>query len=227
MIKLLILDLDGTLIDAKELHFKALNEALRFWNSQQNNPIPNLEISEEDKENYEARRTIDKLNRLSGDKGLPIEAHTEINTLKQRFTYDYIDDLIKLEDYKKQRLILSYLHNKYQIHCATNCKINSARLMLAQSGLLQYIDYLLPGDYVTKPKPHPLCFLQCMVIAEVEPREVLIIEDSPVGLMAASKSGAYVMKVDTPFSYSLEDILLKIEQAEHSEFWDDFKQDFK
>ena len=59
MNKLIIFDLDGVLLEAKEIHFKALNSALEEIN-------PELVISwEEHLRSYDGLKTYDKLKLLS------------------------------------------------------------------------------------------------------------------------------------------------------------------
>ena len=68
-IKLIIFDLDGVLVEAKNIHYDALNDALGddykiSWNE-------HLSI-------YDGLKTNQKLEMLSDKKGLPIELHNEI-----------------------------------------------------------------------------------------------------------------------------------------------------
>jgi beta-phosphoglucomutase-like phosphatase (HAD superfamily) len=76
--RLFIFDLDGTLVDSKEIHFDALNEALKEIH-------PKYVISKEDQENlFEGLPTKEKLNMLSEYKNLPSEFHDQISKSKQR-----------------------------------------------------------------------------------------------------------------------------------------------
>ena len=62
MIKLVLFDLDGVLIDAKKIHYEALNEALG----------KQYAISEKEHTNlYDGRKTFEKLKLLTEQKGLP------------------------------------------------------------------------------------------------------------------------------------------------------------
>tara|TARA_R100001377_G_scaffold16140_1_gene8203 strand:+ start:183 stop:437 length:255 start_codon:yes stop_codon:yes gene_type:complete len=69
IIKLVIFDLDGVLVEAKNIHYKALNEALGkkyaiSWN--------------EHLSTYDGLKTNQKLNMLSSKKGLPTKLHPDI-----------------------------------------------------------------------------------------------------------------------------------------------------
>ena len=77
MIKLIIFDLDGVLVDARELHYEALNRAL-------GNIDDEFMISrEEHLSTYDGLPTTKKLNLLSEEKGLDRSLHQEIWEDKQ------------------------------------------------------------------------------------------------------------------------------------------------
>ena len=74
-IKLIIFDLDGVLVEAKNIHYKALNEALGneyaiSWN--------------EHLSTYDGLKTVQKLQMLTERKGLPQDTHQEVWERKQK-----------------------------------------------------------------------------------------------------------------------------------------------
>ena len=71
MIKLVIFDLDGVLVDARELHYDALNRALSSLD-------PKYAIQrDEHLSTYDGLPTTKKLNMLTKNKGLPKDMHNE------------------------------------------------------------------------------------------------------------------------------------------------------
>ena len=67
MIKAVIFDMDGVLIDAREWHYEALNRALRLFG---------MEISRTDHlTTFDGLPTRRKLEMLSSTNGLPVELH--------------------------------------------------------------------------------------------------------------------------------------------------------
>jgi beta-phosphoglucomutase-like phosphatase (HAD superfamily) len=69
MIKLIIFDLDGVLVEAKNLHYEALNKALG----------KEYAISwKEHLSKYDGLKTNQKLEMLTKEKGLPTELHSQV-----------------------------------------------------------------------------------------------------------------------------------------------------
>lgn len=68
---------------------------------------------------------------------------------------------------------------------------NVMRYLKLDSG----IDGIISGDDVPQSKPNPECFLRAMEIEGATPAETIIFEDSAVGLEAAERSGASVVKI--------------------------------
>ena len=81
-IKAILFDMDGVLIDAKDWHYEALNEALSLFG---------CEISLYDHlVTFDGLPTRDKLNMLSDLGKLPKDLHPIINTMKQKHTMKMI-----------------------------------------------------------------------------------------------------------------------------------------
>lgn len=81
-IKAVIFDMDGVLIEAKDWHYEALNQALGLFG---------LEITRhEHLTTYDGLPTKDKLIMLSRDKGLSPALHDFINEMKQQYTMDMV-----------------------------------------------------------------------------------------------------------------------------------------
>lgn len=82
MIKAVLFDMDGVLIDAKEWHYETLNDALALLG---------LNISRtEHLAVYDGLPTRKKLEMLTKTRGLPPRLHDFLNTLKQKMTYQVI-----------------------------------------------------------------------------------------------------------------------------------------
>ena len=186
MIKLVIFDLDGVLVDARELHYEALNRALAGLG---------FTISrDEHLSTYDGLPTTKKLELLTENKGLQKENYDLIWKKKQEFTSLIINEEMTYDE--RLRGILSKLKSQgYTICVASNSIRESVKMMLIRKGLLEYIDFFYSNQDVNKPKPSSEIYLKCMIKAGFNPDETVIVEDSHIGRKAAQSSGATLCAV--------------------------------
>jgi len=187
MIKLIIFDLDGVLVDARELHYNALNKALESIDKKFIIP------RDEHLSTYDGLSTTKKLNLLSENKKLPKELHDSVWRLKQEKTRQIIDGFSI--DSRIQGILRSLKSEGYMIACATNSIRETAKLQLIRKGFFEYIDFMYSNQDVTNPKPNSEIYLRCMLRAQVNPNETLIIEDSHIGRKGAIASGGVLCGV--------------------------------
>ena len=103
MIKSILFDLDGVLIEAKEIHYKTLNQAITEVVGEEYNISYQEHLSI-----YDGLKTNDKLDLLSQRKGLPSQSHKQIWLRKQELT---VDELVRLRPNEKLISVFSSLKN--------------------------------------------------------------------------------------------------------------------
>jgi dTDP-glucose pyrophosphorylase len=84
--------------------------------------------------------------------------------------------------------------------------------MLAKIGIIEYMDLIISNEDVKNSKPHPEMYWKAMSMMSVLPDECLIVEDSPHGLLAASRSRANVLRVDNPSDLTFDKIQNKLKE---------------
>lgn len=201
MIKLVIFDLDGVLVNAKEIHYEALNKALDLVDSR-------YEISRaEHITTYDGLPTKAKLKMLTERKGLPEEYYEQIFRDKQDFTYI---GFRALKEDPNLIHIFNVLKNVYGVKIAVAS--NSIRMTIETAidalGVRPFVDIVYSNEDVVNPKPNPEMFLRCMVDASASPTSTLILEDSPHGRHAVDRSGAILCPVNNPSEVTV-DLLTK------------------
>ena len=124
MKKLIIFDLDGVLIDTKDIHYQALNEALERVGSE-------YVISHSEHISlYDGLSTNEKLYMLSNKKLLPHSRHEQIWTEKQKITKSKLDNV---QQSSKLIDIFKYLESKgYLIACCSNSIRKTVYQILSQ-----------------------------------------------------------------------------------------------
>jgi HAD superfamily hydrolase (TIGR01509 family) len=204
VIKFIVFDLDGVLVEAKEIHYNTLNQALKEVGDE-------YVITEaEHLSTYDGLKTNQKLDMLTKAKGLPKDVHEQVWNRKQHLTIEAISQLqtnhVLVSVFKELR------DRGYQLACASNSIRRSVLVMLSKIGLIEYMDLIISNEDVKNSKPHPEMYWKAMSMMGVLPEETLIVEDSPHGLLAASRSRANVLRVDNPYDLTIEKITKKLNE---------------
>lgn len=203
VIKAVIFDMDGVLIDAKEWHYEALNKSLN---------ILGYSISRYDHlVLYDGLPTKQKLEMLSKERGLPKKLHTFINTVKQKYTMELVHSNCK-PIFQHEYALSKLKSNGYKIACASNSIRNSIDIMLKKSDLYDYMDIIYSAEDVVNPKPDPEIYIKSIESLKLKPNNCLILEDNEHGILAAKASGAHVLVIKNIDEVNLQNIEEKIKE---------------
>lgn len=204
--KLVIFDLDGVLIDSRELHYEALNNALIKIGSEY------VINREEHLSTYDGLNTTKKLEMLSEKKGLDRKYFDQVWKDKQNATFDLIR---KFPINHTAKYIISQLKIKgWKVAVASNSIRETVRIALNAIGILDQIDYIVSNQDVHFPKPFPEMYWRCMIALECLPKNTIIVEDSHIGRQGAIDSGAILYPVENTNDLNGLKFIEKIEQFE-------------
>lgn len=193
--ELIIFDLDGVLVDACEWHRLALNAALR--------DVCNYEIPlDEHYSTFNGIPTRAKLDILNGYGIVLPEQNASIDALKQQKTVEIINALATPRTEKMDLLQFLRARNML-IACYTNSIRHTTELMLRKTGILNMFHKIITNQDVEYPKPSPEGYIRCMNELQVPASKCAIVEDSPIGIQAATLSGATVIAVRGPEEVTL------------------------
>jgi len=203
MIKAIIFDLDGVLVDAREIHYESLNNAL----ARHNYTI----TREEHLSTFDGLSTKKKLAMLTEKKGLSPELYEDIWRGKQEETFNV---LRKLEpDHRIIEVLKRLKESGLKVIVCSNSIRESTKLMLLKKGFMEYIDFFLSNEETVDPKPSPEIYLRAMVKLRLKPNECLIVEDSHIGRQAAFDSGGHLCGVEDSSGVTYERIINTIDKA--------------
>jgi len=204
MIKLIIFDLDGVLVEAKNIHYETLNTALGLVDEK-------YVISWDDHlSTFDGLKTNQKLNMLTNERGLPTNKHKFIWDEKQKLTLKSLHSLpqsIELQDTFAQ-----LVEDGYKIACCSNSIRKTVLTVLSKLGIIEYFDLIISNEDVDNSKPHPEMYWKAISSIGVLPEETLIVEDSPHGLLAASRSKSHILRVLSPKNVTYKNINNKIKE---------------
>ena len=201
--KLVIFDLDGVLVEAKNIHYDALNQALG----------DDYAISwKEHLSTYDGLKTFQKLDMLTERKGLPTEIHKQIWESKQKLTLQMLKKLQPNQNL--QQLMNALVDEGYKISVCSNSIRKTVLTVLSKLGLMEYMDYIISNEDVQNSKPHPEMYWRAISKMGCLPEETFIVEDSPYGLLAAARSKAHVLRVKNPTEVTYTNIFKKLTEIE-------------
>ena len=197
MIKVIIFDLDGVLVNTKIIHYEALNLALEKFKYRKISINDHVKI-------FDGLPTSKKLELLNKKGILPKKNFFLINSYKQKITSKILRSKIKKN--KKLINLFKFLKKNYKIAIATNAVNSTLKICLDQLGLKKYVDYKLSNEDINYPKPNPEIYLRIFLKFGIYPSEALIFEDSHYGREAAISSGAQLYPIKTTSDINLKSI---------------------
>ena len=200
--KLIVFDLDGVLVEAKNIHFDALNKALGEYAISWNEHLST----------YDGLKTSQKLDMLTKNKGLPVENHQQIWETKQQITLQMLGEI--QPSIELQSVMSKLVQEGYKLAVASNSIRKTVITVLAKLGIVEYMDLIISNEDVVNSKPHPEMYWTVMSKMKCLPEETLIIEDSPYGLLAAARSKSYILRVKNPQEVTYLNIFNKLKEIE-------------
>jgi HAD superfamily hydrolase (TIGR01509 family) len=179
--KSIIFDLDGTLVDAKELHHAGFEWAVQ----QQKDFI----LNETYRVMLEGLPTLNKVERLNS-MGFNLDPDL-VYQQKQSHTNRNLDSLEWNPEIPE---LLEQLSERYNLGLASNARSRFVFNVVELMGL-HCFDIILTANYAPMHlrKPNPWMFTEVMRLLDSAPKDTIILEDSPTGLAAAEASGAAIV----------------------------------
>jgi len=184
-----IFDLDGTLVDSMPAHFAAWTEALSQFN------VPKDVFPEDVFYSMGGRPTKDIVVELNGEFGLNMDP-ADVAIAKREAFLSMIEKVELNED------VVNYarsLRGKVPMAIATGGTRVVAEKTLQAVGISDLFDEVVTANDVECGKPAPDIFIEAANRLEVDPKECLVLEDAPAGIMAAQNAGMDVVTVPVPF----------------------------
>ena len=185
MIKLVIFDVDGTLVDSESIYVKAA--------------IKNMEVN-----GYNIPMSV-----IMGIIGQNRVASRKLIESSQDESFDY-DKYIK--DYEKIRS--EFIKNeplklkKGALNILNYCKEHNIKIAIATStyrekqvkiltnlGIIYYFDYMVFGDEIKNSKPAPDIYLKVYEHYNLDKDEMIIYEDSNNGILSGYNAGIKVVYI--------------------------------
>ena len=179
MIKAVIFDVDGTLLDTERIYVQAWQEAGKALGFD----IPDSVML---RTRAISRVESKKIFTEALGESFPYEKTFEIRTTIAEELIHSKKDLLRpgvlpTLDYLRDR--------KIPIAVASSTKLDKTVDHLEHAGLLSRFQVVVGGDMVPVTKPNPDIFLLAASMLGVSPENCLVVEDTPAGIQAAAAAG--------------------------------------
>ncbi|HPA63365.1 MAG TPA: beta-phosphoglucomutase family hydrolase [Spirochaetota bacterium] len=174
--KALIFDIDGTLVDTMEIHYKAWEKMF----AQQGFNYPREVFYE--LAGIPTYKIVPILNERFNLKLDPEETMNE----KEKY---FMELFGAVKEIKVVSDIARKYHGVLPMSLGTGGRKDIAQMTMETVGLSKYFNIMVAADDVIHHKPAPDTFLKCAELMGVEPRFCQVFEDGELGLQAARTAG--------------------------------------
>lgn len=175
MIKAIIFDMDGLMIDSERVTFECYQERLKDMNLTMDEEFYKTLLGKPIKGIYQ--RFYDVYGNDFPIENVIQDVH---QLMAERFETEGVPvkkGLVKLLHYLKD--------NNYKTIVATSSNRDRVDKILAQAKITEFFDDSICGDEVTKGKPNPEVFLKSCQKLGVNVDEAIVLEDSEAGIQAS------------------------------------------
>ena len=183
MIKAIIFDMDGLMIDSERVTFECYQEILKGMNLTMDEEFYKTLLGKPLKGIYQ--RFYDVYGNDFPIEDVIKDVH---DLMAKRFETEGVPIKTGLKS------LLEYLkENNYKTIVATSSNRDRVDTILSQAQITDYFDDSICGDEVTKGKPNPEVFLKSCQKLGVNVDEAIVLEDSEAGIQASYDAGIKVI----------------------------------
>ena len=186
MIRAILWDNDGVLVDTEGLYFQAGHEVLA---------TQGVELTHKDF----AEQSLKK--GLSIFDFLPVQDAELIERLRLKRNARYsalLANGVQIVDGVVETLETFY--GRVQMGIVTGSRRDHFDIVHAQTNLLPFFDFVLAREDYEEAKPHPDAYLTAMRLHGLQPDDCVVVEDSERGCVAAAAAGLRVLAVPNALS---------------------------
>ncbi|MCB4808412.1 HAD family phosphatase [Tamlana sp. 62-3] len=188
MLKAVIFDMDGVIIDSEPLHYKAYH---RMFND------VGIKVSSQLYESFTGQSTLNVCKRLCDTFSLKEAPETlvKIKRKHHKYIFENDDDLQLISGVLDA--IKDYHKNGLKLVLASSASMKSIELVFKRFNLDPFFSAKFSGADLKQSKPHPEIFIKAAQSTGFTNEECVVIEDSTNGIKAANAAGIFCVGYDS------------------------------
>lgn len=203
MLKAVIFDMDGVIIDSEPLHHKAYHKMFEDVG---------VKVSNELYDSFTGKATLPICQQLCSIFNLEEAPETLVQLKRKHFKFLFDNDTsFKLIDGVLE-LIQDYHKNGLTLVLASSASMPNINRIFERFELNQYFKTKLSGADLKASKPHPEIFINAAKASGFSNKECIVIEDSTNGIKAANGAEIFCVGYDSYHSknqdYSTADLVV-------------------
>lgn len=203
MLKAVLFDMDGVIVDTEPLHRKAYFKMFEEIG---------INVSEALYTSFTGQSTLEICQTLVDTFALAQTPQTLVAVKRKHFKYLFENDTSLQLLPGVLDLIKDYHQNGITLVLASSASIDNIKRIFTRFNLDPYFVAKLSGADLAKSKPHPEIFLKAAEAAGQPTTNCMVIEDSTNGIKAAKAAGIYCVAYNSKHShdqdYSLADLVV-------------------
>jgi HAD superfamily hydrolase (TIGR01509 family) len=192
MIKAVIFDMDGTLLNSEELWFSSARDILKKYNAA---------LTEREYRAWVGRDETPLLHEKAAAGGYKADGRA-LSAERAELVLDTVYDYPMKADENLMKLIPELKGKGIRIGLATGTRSIVTVAFLQKLEIKEVFDAIITSTDVTNKKPDPETYFACAKALEVSPEECLVFEDSSTGVESAKAAGMICIAVPTNLSIS-------------------------
>ena len=196
MIKTVIFDMDGVIINSEPLHQKAYQMMFKEFN---------LNVSDELYSSFTGMATYPICEKLCAVFSLNYTSKLLVESKRKHFKSLF-------ENGHEFKLIQHYKQNGITLVLASSASMANINMIFKKFSLDQYFKAKISGADLKASKPHPEIFEKASKLSGHPKNKCLVIEDATNGIIAAKSAGIFCVAFDGGHSknqdYSKADIVI-------------------
>ena len=185
MIKAVIFDLDGLLIDTEIVAYDIYQDILREYGKSFSIDFY--------AEHYSGKTELHNFTDIIKRFDIPLTYEEGLQIIQKK-EIEYMENGVELKPGAKQ--LIDYLvKNNIKIGLATSSVRKKINTVLNEHNIAQYFDEIVSAEETVKSKPDPEIYLNCLKKLDVSADECLVLEDSEAGVESAYNAHIPVINI--------------------------------